>query len=274
MEAGSPRRARSPSTSGPRRTSCCVRRTWMPRHSLAPRRAPSCRSARAFRRTCAGRRRASTWTGPAARASVTLQAARGADARDEAAPPRASRSREGRSSSSKAAGCSCASCASRPAACSSTGDLALSPALDLRGRYQAELPLESLPSLAADLGTSSSLPALVGRLVAEGEIGGKAKDPFATVHLRGEGVSTAAAARSGTAALEGDGRYADGRLDARIARRAVFGRRPGAARGRRAADARRAATGTCAARSVRSTSHRCSRLPGSTAAALSTDAFS
>ncbi len=92
------------------------------------------------------------------------------------------------------------------------GDLALSPALDLRGRYQAELPLASVPSLAADLGTSSSLPALVGRLVAEGEIAGKAKDPFATVHLRGEGVSTAAAERSGTAALEGDGRYAGGRL--------------------------------------------------------------
>ncbi len=65
------------------------------------------------------------------------------------------------------------------------GDLAFSPEMDLRGRYRAELPLESLPALAADLGTSSSLPTLVGRLVAEGEIGGKAADPSATVRLRG-----------------------------------------------------------------------------------------
>ena len=92
------------------------------------------------------------------------------------------------------------------------GDLGLSPAGDLRGHYRTELALESVPALAADLGASASLPAFVGRLVAEGEIGGKLEEPFATVQLRGEGISTAAAARAGTVALAGGGRAAAGRL--------------------------------------------------------------
>jgi outer membrane protein assembly factor BamA len=92
------------------------------------------------------------------------------------------------------------------------GELTLTPALGLQGSYRAELPLASLPALAADLGAGARLPALVGRLVAEGEIGGPPGNPFATLQLHGEGIGTAAAAHAGTGALTGNGRLAGGRL--------------------------------------------------------------
>jgi hypothetical protein len=93
-----------------------------------------------------------------------------------------------------------------------SGELTLAPALGLQGSYRAELPLESLAALAADLGAGARLPAFVGRVVAEGVIGGRLEDPFATLQLRGEGIATASAAHAGTAALAGSGRLSGGRL--------------------------------------------------------------
>ncbi len=91
-------------------------------------------------------------------------------------------------------------------------DLSVSPTMALDGRYRAEIPLASLAALASDVGAKSKPPALLGRLAAEGEIAGPAKDPVATVRLTGEGIATAAAARTATASIEGNARYAQGRL--------------------------------------------------------------
>ncbi len=93
-----------------------------------------------------------------------------------------------------------------------SGDLALTPRGNLEGRYSAELSLDSLPTLAVELGTPSTLPALVGHLDVEGEIAGPARDPLLTARLRGDGVSTEEARRLGTVSFEGDGRYGAGRL--------------------------------------------------------------
>ena len=92
------------------------------------------------------------------------------------------------------------------------GDVAVSPALDIQGRYRAELPLGSLGALFADMGMQPPASPLAGTLRAQGELGGKAKDPVATLRLQGEGIRTAEGARQATASLDGKARYARGRL--------------------------------------------------------------
>lgn len=92
------------------------------------------------------------------------------------------------------------------------GDLAVSPAVGLQGRYRAELPLLALRALYADMGMAPGTP-LVGKLTAEGEIGGRVRDPTATLRLSGAGIATEATAQQVTVSLEGRARYGGGRLE-------------------------------------------------------------
>ncbi|HXY40497.1 MAG TPA: translocation/assembly module TamB domain-containing protein, partial [Vicinamibacteria bacterium] len=91
------------------------------------------------------------------------------------------------------------------------GDLDLSPTLDVKGHYHAELPLTALPALEADMGMAAGT-LLVGKVTADGEIGGTAQDPVATLRLAGSGIATAATAKQETVSIEGSARYARGRL--------------------------------------------------------------
>jgi outer membrane protein assembly factor BamA/autotransporter translocation and assembly factor TamB len=92
------------------------------------------------------------------------------------------------------------------------GEVALSPAKEISGQFEAALSLAALPALFADLGEPPPAPPLVGSLRAEGELGGTTSDPRATLRLHGEGIATQEAARHATAAVEGSARYAGSRL--------------------------------------------------------------
>ena len=92
------------------------------------------------------------------------------------------------------------------------GAVGLSPDLALDGSFVASLPLESAPEFAADIGAATPLD-LAGTITAEGRVHGPAKSPTADLHVVGTGLAPAAHVAKGTLALEGDARYAAGRLD-------------------------------------------------------------
>ncbi|MGE5127937.1 MAG: hypothetical protein ACM3PV_16715 [Betaproteobacteria bacterium] len=84
------------------------------------------------------------------------------------------------------------------------GEVAVSPAMEIAGRFEAALSLAALPALLADLGLQPPAWPLVGSLRAEGELGGIASDPHVTLRLQGVGFATEAAARYVSAAVEGN----------------------------------------------------------------------
>jgi outer membrane protein assembly factor BamA len=88
-------------------------------------------------------------------------------------------------------------------------DVRLSPSGGLGGAWRAQLPLPAAGALAADVGSDARVPeGYVGDLVAEGDLGGTAADPRVSFRLRSEGLSV----RGRALALEGEARYAGGRL--------------------------------------------------------------
>lgn len=89
-----------------------------------------------------------------------------------------------------------------------TGDAELSRDGALGGRWSAELPLAALQGLLADLGVAAPLPALEGRLLAEGEVSGRRAQPVASARVRSDGLT----AWGHPLALDADAGYADGKL--------------------------------------------------------------
>ena len=92
------------------------------------------------------------------------------------------------------------------------GDLGVSAAMHVDGRFEATLPLSSLRALAADVGAVSAPPDMAGTLTASGEIRGRARDPAASFRLHGSGIAPASTADKGTVALDAEARYAGGRV--------------------------------------------------------------
>ena len=92
------------------------------------------------------------------------------------------------------------------------GDLGVSAAMEVDGRFEATLPLSSLPALAADVGAVSAPPEMAGTLTASGEIRGRARDPAVAFRLHGTGIAPASTADKGTVALDAEARYASGRV--------------------------------------------------------------
>jgi outer membrane protein assembly factor BamA len=88
-------------------------------------------------------------------------------------------------------------------------DARLSADGGLRGAWRARLPLDAVGALAADVGSEARVPeGFAGDLVAEGDLGGTAAAPVASLRIRSEGLL----AHGRALALEGEARYAAGRL--------------------------------------------------------------
>ena len=79
---------------------------------------------------------------------------------------------------------------------------------EVLGRFTADLPIQALRELLADVGQPSHVPEVAGRLLAEGEVSGRASEPRAQARVRGQEL----ALRGRPLGLDAELRYDAGRL--------------------------------------------------------------
>ncbi len=89
-----------------------------------------------------------------------------------------------------------------------SGEVGLTAAGAIGGRFRAELPITALGPLLADVGQQIEAPALEGRLVADAELRGPAAAPELSLRVRGDALALAGRPLG----LEAEAGYVSGRL--------------------------------------------------------------